>query len=65
MTDDLLAIAQSNDYETVDDYLADAAFEVMSRIAKRGYRISKEDALLCLTDSDGDIDNAVWHYIHD
>ncbi len=62
---DLLSIARSNDYETVDDYLADAAFTVMSIIAERGYRISKEDALLFLTDSGGDINDAVWHYFYD
>ena len=61
----LLAIAQSNDYETVDDYLADAALAIMSRVTEQGGRISKEDALQFLKDSGGDTDDAIWNLFND
>ena len=58
--------AKNAKYETVDEYLRDAAYQVRDQVnLVIASPISKEDALWVLIEVDGDIEAAVAGYIED
>jgi hypothetical protein len=63
--DKLAQLAESNGYETVDEYIDDAAYDLVCVMLDHDCRISQEDARQYVTDSEGDVQHAADMLLED
>ena len=64
-TDKLAKLAESKGYETVEEYLDDAADDLFYIMLERECRINREDARQYVIDSEGDVEHAAAMLLED
>ena len=63
--DKLAKLAESKGYETVEEYLDDAAYDLFCVMLDNDCRISREDARQYVIDSEGDVEHAAAMLLED